>query len=293
MACPQPDGHRREWGGCLAEDAEFSVRFWGVRGSIACSSEDVIRYGGNTSSLEVTAGDRTLLFDAGSGIRYLGKKMAATAPREADLFLTHTHFDHVCGLPFFVPFFIPGWSFKVWAGNLYPKHQLKTVIEDMMIAPLFPVPPTIFNANIDYLDFPAGETIRPTDEIAVKTVALNHPNEATGYRVEFGGKSICYITDTEHPPEGNDRALVEFLSDADIAIYDASYTDAEYEQRVGWGHSTWEAGMRLCDEAGVKTYVVFHHDPEHDDDFMDGIARDVEAARPGSVVAREGMVLTP
>lgn len=272
---------------------EFSVRFWGVRGSIACSSQDVIRYGGNTSSLEVKAGDRTLLFDAGSGMRYLGKQMAATAPRRADVFLTHTHFDHVCGLPFFVPFFIPGWEFKVWAGNLYPRHTLKQVIEDMMIAPLFPVPPTIFNADIEYIDFPAGEPIDMGDGIIVRTVALNHPNEATGYRVEFAGKSICYITDTEHPPEGNDKALEAFLKDADIVIYDASYTDEEYQQRVGWGHSTWEAGVRLCDAANARTYVVFHHDPEHDDDFMDGMKRDVEAMRPGSVVAREGMVLKP
>ena len=277
----------------MSGNEDFSVRFWGVRGSIACAAEDVIRYGGNTSSLEVRAGDRVLLFDGGSGIRYLGKSLAAQPPMEADLFLTHTHFDHVCGLPFFVPFFIPGWKFRVWAGHLLPDLTLERVLHDMMIAPLFPVPPTIFNADIDYRDFHAGETLTPADGVVVKTCPLIHPNEATGYRVEFGGKSICYITDTEHPTEGNDPRLVEFLKGADMVIYDASYTDEEYQQRVGWGHSTWEAGVRLCDEAEAKTYVVFHHDPEHDDVFMDGIAADVEKARPGSVVAREGMVLRP
>jgi phosphoribosyl 1,2-cyclic phosphodiesterase len=277
----------------LADQNEFSVRFWGVRGSIACSAQDVIRYGGNTSSLEVTAGDRTLLFDAGSGIRYLGKKMAQQKPHQADMFLTHTHFDHVCGLPFFVPFFVPGWNFRVWAGHLLPDHTLSSVLEDMMIAPLFPVPPAIFNANIDYIDFRSGETLDLGDGITVRTAPLIHPNNASGYRVEFEGKSICYITDTEHPGEGNDPVLVEFLRDADVVIYDASYSDEEYKTRVGWGHSTWEAGVRLCDEANAKTYVVFHHDPEHDDDFMDGVARDVESARPGSIVAREGMVIEP
>ncbi|PJK28885.1 MBL fold metallo-hydrolase [Minwuia thermotolerans] len=277
----------------MSGNDDFSVRFWGVRGSIACSAPDVIRYGGNTSSLEVRAGERLLLFDGGSGLRYLGKQLAAQPPGDADLFLTHTHFDHVCGLPFFVPFFIPGWKFRVWAGHLLPALTLERVLHDMMIAPLFPVPPTIFNADIDYRDFRAGEELAPADDVVVKTCPLEHPNDATGYRVEFDGRSICYITDTEHPAEGNDPRLVEFLKDADIVIYDASYTDEEYKQRVGWGHSTWEAGMRLCDAANAKTYVVFHHDPEHDDDFMDGIARDVETARPGSVVAREGMVLRP
>ncbi|ANK82685.1 MAG: MBL fold metallo-hydrolase [Rhizobiales bacterium NRL2] len=277
----------------MSGNDDFSVRFWGVRGSIACSAPDVIRYGGNTSSLEVRAGERLLVFDGGSGLRYLGKQLAAQPPGDADLFLTHTHFDHVCGLPFFVPFFIPGWKFRVWAGHLLPALTLERVLHDMMIAPLFPVPPTIFNADIDYRDFRAGEELVPADDVVVKTCPLEHPNDATGYRVEFDGRSICYITDTEHPAEGNDPRLVEFLRDADIVIYDASYTDEEYKQRVGWGHSTWEAGMRLCDAANAKTYVVFHHDPEHDDDFMDGIARDVEKARPGSVVAREGMVLRP
>lgn len=277
----------------MTGNQEFSVRFWGVRGSIACSSMDVIRYGGNTSSLEIRAGARQLLFDAGSGIRYLGKDMMPGGPREADLFLTHTHFDHVCGLPFFVPFFVPGWKFRVWAGHLLPRHTLTEVLHDMMMAPLFPVPPSIFNAEIDYIDFRAGETLDLGDGIIVRTAPLMHPNEATGYRVEFDGRSICYITDTEHPKEGNDPVLVEFLKDADLVIYDASYTDEEYRTRVGWGHSTWEAGVRLCDAANAKTYVVFHHDPEHNDTFMASIEEEVLAARPGSVVAREGMVLQP
>lgn len=253
----------------------------------------MIRYGGNTSSLEVRAGKRKLLFDGGSGIRYLGKKLAAGKPESCDLFLTHTHFDHVCGLPFFAPFFIPSWSFRVWAGHLLPRHSLTEVLNDMMMAPLFPVPPSIFKADIDYIDFRAGETLEPGDDIVIRTAPLNHPNSATGYRIEFGGKSICYITDTEHPAEGNDPTLVRFLKDADMAIYDASYTDEEYRVRKGWGHSTWEAGARLCDEANVRTYVVFHHDPDHNDDFMDGVAKGVEKYRPGSVVAREGMVLRP
>ena len=161
-----------------------------------------------------------------------------------------------------------------------------------------PVPPGVkamgMKANtVVAVDTLQSETLDLGDGITVRTSPLIHPNNASGYRVEFEGKSICYITDTEHPGEGNDPVLVEFLRDSDVVIYDASYSDEEYKTRIGWGHSTWEAGVRLCDEANAKTYVVFHHDPEHDDDFMDGVARDVEVARPGSIVAREGMVIEP
>jgi phosphoribosyl 1,2-cyclic phosphodiesterase len=129
--------------------------------------------------------------------------------------------------------------------------------------------------------------------VTLRTALLNHPNGATGYRVEFGGKSICYITDTEHYADHVDETIVELVRGADIMIYDATYTDDEYPTYRGWGHSTWQEGLKLAKAAGVKQFVVFHHDPGHSDAFMDAVARDVEAAQPGSVVAREGMVLRP
>jgi phosphoribosyl 1,2-cyclic phosphodiesterase len=122
---------------------------------------------------------------------------------------------------------------------------------------------------------------------------LSHPDLATGYRVDFQGKSICYLTDTEHPAEGHDENILKLIRGADIVIYDSMYTEEEYACRKGWGHSTWQAGAKLCDAAGVKTFVVFHHDPEHDDAFMDKVAADVQQTRPGSIVAREGLVLRP
>jgi phosphoribosyl 1,2-cyclic phosphodiesterase len=273
----------------------FSVRFWGVRGSIACSGPRTARYGGNTSCIEVRCGGRLLIFDAGTGLRYLGhtltKEVPSSGPLDADLFLTHTHFDHVAGLPFFKPFFDPKNRWRLWAGHLGEGMTLRRVLGEFMMAPLFPVPPQVFRARMEYREFKAGETLTPGPGIALRTSALNHPDGATGYRIEFGGRALCYLTDTEHVPGAPDRNILELIKGADLVIYDSMYTDAEYDTYVGWGHSTWQEGVRLCRAAGAKRMVVFHHDPEHDDDMLDGIAREVAKELPGSVVARDGLVI--
>ena len=275
--------------------SEFTVRFWGVRGSIACSGPRTARYGGNTSSLEVRCGGRMLLFDAGTGLRYLGNALMNSGkkpePLDADLFLTHTHFDHVCGLPFFRPFFQPQNRFRLWAGHLGEGMTLRRVLGEFMMSPLFPVPPQVFRARMEYREFKAGETLHPEDGVAVRTATLNHPDGATGYRVDYAGKSLCYLTDTEHVPNAPDRNILELIAGADLVIYDSMYTDAEYDTYVGWGHSTWQEGVRLCRAAGAKRLAVFHHDPEHDDEMLDGIAREVEKLLPGSVVAKDGLLI--
>ena len=163
----------------------------------------------------------------------------------------------------------------------------------MMQAPLFPVPPETFRAQVEFHDFACGETLYPSPEISLQTAPLNHPNGACGYRINFDGRSICYITDTEHYPEGRDPAVVDLVRDADIMIYDATYTEEEYPRFVGFGHSTWQEAVRVADAANVKTLVLFHHEPTHTDDIMDQIAADVAKVRPGTEVAREGMILRP
>ncbi len=277
----------------MAGEEEFSVRFWGVRGSIACAGPTTARYGGNTSCLEVRCAGRLLIFDAGTGLRYLGNELNDARPMEADLFLTHTHFDHVCGLPFFGPIFDPANKFRVWAGHLLPGLTVEAVLKDMMMAPLFPVPLEIMKAELTFVDFVAGESFDPRPGVAVRTAPLNHPNRATAYRIESGDKSICYLTDTEHDGAKMDENVLGLIEGADIVIYDSMYTDEEFTARAGWGHSTWQEGLRLCEAAGAKTFVAFHHDPDHDDDFLDAIADEVAKLRPGSIVAREGLVLRP
>ncbi len=274
------------------KDTSFVVKFRGVRGSIACSGPETTRYGGNTSCIELVLGGRTMLFDAGTGLRYAGVELARHRPVDIDIFLTHTHFDHVCGLPFFPPLFCPDCRVRIWAGHLRKKPGLYEVIKKLMDEPLFPVPPSVFQANWQIEEFVSGDTLEPRPGIVIRTAPLNHPNGATGYRIEFGGRSFCYITDTEHVPGQLDAAIIDLVRGADMMVYDCTYTDAEFADHVGWGHSTWEEGARLSDAAGVGTFVVFHHDPGHDDRFMDAVAEAVEKARPGSVVAHDRLVLT-
>jgi phosphoribosyl 1,2-cyclic phosphodiesterase len=276
----------------MGDKSPFSVRFWGVRGSIACPGPRTARYGGNTSSVEVRCGDRLLMFDAGTGLRYLGKSLDG-ARLDTDLFFTHTHFDHVCGLPFFRPLFQPQNKFRLWSGHLRGAMTLKRVLAEFMMAPLFPVPPEVFRSSLEYRDFSGGETLTPAPGVSVRTAVLNHPDGATGYRVEYGGRAVCYVTDTEHVPGAPDKNILKLIDGADLVVYDSMYTDEEYRKFVGWGHSTWQEGVRLCKLAGAKRMVVFHHDPDHDDEMLDAIAREVDKALPGSVVAHEGLVLEP
>ena len=278
----------------------LKVRFWGVRGSISCAGAEYVRYGGNTSCLEVTAGGRRLIFDAGTGIRSLGLQLARQAPRDIDIYFTHTHLDHISGLTFFAPLFDQRNSVRLWAGHLEPPHTLRSVVSNLMQAPLYPVSVDVFRSRVDFNEFDCGETLACGDMV-VRTTHLNHPNGATGYRVDHGGKSICYITDTEHRPDGLDANIVELCRGADVMAYDSSYTDAEYPQYRGWGHSTWQEGVRLADAAGVGTLAIFHHDPSHDDVFMDGVGQQAAALRPGTtpsglprvLVAHEGLTLAP
>ncbi|MDH3473527.1 MAG: MBL fold metallo-hydrolase, partial [Rhodospirillales bacterium] len=267
----------------MGEQAEFSVRFWGVRGSIACPGEKYQRYGGNTSCLEVRCGGEVLIFDAGTGLMRLGEHLACAEQLRSNLFLTHTHFDHINGLPFFAPLFCPKNRLRLWAGHLQPELTLHEALGQFMAAPLFPVPPEVFAANVSFHDFTAGETLEPHPGIKLRTAPLNHPNKATGYRIDHGGSSLCYITDTEHVEGTPDENILALVDRADVMIYDSTYTEDEFPNHRCWGHSTWHEGARLCDMASVKQLVIFHHDPGHDDDFMDQVAAAAERQRPGSV----------
>ena len=277
----------------MTADDNFYARFWGVRGSIPCPGPSTVRYGGNTSCIEVGCGDSIIILDAGTGIRELGDTLMKDGPVEIDILFTHTHFDHIVGLPFFAPIYSADNAVRLWSGHLVPEHSLEEVLCEMLMAPLFPIPMDIMAANKVFNDFRCGETFTLKCGAVVKTGALNHPNRATGYRIEYDGRSICYVTDTEHVEGQLDQNIIDLVAGADIFIYDCTYTDAEYPNFKGWGHSTWQAGVALADAANVGTFVVFHHEPSHDDAFMDVIAKQANAKRPGTVVAQEGMVLTP
>ena len=275
----------------MNKEAKLTVKFWGVRGSIPCPGLAYHRYGGNTPCVEITCGDKTLIFDAGTGLRVLGQELIKKGKIEAEIFLSHAHLDHIIGFPFFAPAFNPKNKFKIWSAVFDQQIPIKEVFQKLTSSPMFPVSLEVFNANLDFLTFRPGDKIELDGGISLSTVVLNHPQGAVGYRVNFGERSICYITDTEHKAGKIDQNIKSLVSGSDLVIYDACFTDEDYPNFAGWGHSTWQEGVKLCDAASVKKLVIFHHDPGNDDTAMDIISEEVNKARPGSLVAMEGMEL--
>jgi len=277
----------------MATDSGFNVRFWGVRGTIPTPDAAFMRYGGNTSCVEVRCGAQTFILDAGTGIHNLGKTLTA---QQIDILFSHTHIDHICGLPFFEPAYDANRRIDLWAGHLRPEYDLPQVVHHLMSPPVFPITPQAFRAEIHYHDFTAGEeprTSRWLDAgIAVKTLPLHHPDRATGYRIEYAGHALCYITDIEHIPGALDPALVAFARNASCLIYDGTYDDDHFDRYRGWGHSTWQEAARIADAASVNTLVVFHHDPLAPDEMLDKRAAALEQIRPGSHMARESLELS-
>jgi phosphoribosyl 1,2-cyclic phosphodiesterase len=268
----------------------FNVRFWGVRGTIPVADKHFMQYGGNTSCIEVNCGDQTFILDAGTGIHTLGQHLAA---KQVDILFSHSHIDHICGLPFFGPMYDKTRRIDLWAGHLKPEYDLLQVIKHIMAPPIFPITPMQFHADIHYHDFTAGDDLRAARwldaGVTIKTLALNHPDRATGYRIDYKGKSLCYITDIEHTPGMLSTDVAEFVRGATCFIYDSTYCDEEFTKYIGWGHSTWQQAVRIADYAHVQTLVTFHHDPDANDTALDKRHQQLIAARPGSLTAREQM----
>lgn len=272
--------------------SSMRIQFWGVRGSIPSPGPETIRYGGNTPCIEVRCGDHVIIFDAGTGLRPLGNTLVKNANINSfEIFLTHCHLDHVAGLPFFAPFFAEQCDVRIWAGNLLPATNVEQVVRKLMSPPLFPVGVEIFKAAIKFHDFKSGDILFPYEGVTMHTASLDHPNGATGYRLEYGGRVFALVSDTAGFPGNCDRELVALARNADLVVYDATFTEEEIVTRAGWGHSTWVRGIRLAEKAGAKQLCLFHHDPSHDDEFMDSLAVDANEARPGTTTAREGQII--
>lgn len=271
---------------------QFTVHFWGVRGSIACPGSETVRYGGNTSCVEMRVGGSRLIFDGGTGLRVLGQTLLSQMPVEGYLFFTHSHWDHIQGFPFFVPAFIPGNRFHIHGAVAPNGSTIKQRLNDQMLHPNFPVPLQVMGADLKFYNLKIGKPVKIGD-IKVENALLNHPGEAVGYRVNWRGYAAAYITDTEHFPDRMDENVLWLARNADVLIYDATYTDEEYyspkSSKVGWGHSTWREAVKVAKAAKVKKLVIFHHDPLHNDEFLDRVGEEVAQEFPGSMMAREGL----
>lgn len=266
----------------------LSVRFLGVRGSIATPGPAFAAVGGNTSCVEVTAGETRIILDAGTGLRTLGDERMATNLRHHTILLSHLHWDHLQGLPFFTPVYVPGHRIEIATGPT-GALPLTQAIPALFSAPFFPVEYATISDQLSLRELRANDRFTIGD-ITITMARLNHPDPVYGFRLEAGGHSIVYATDTEHYA-CVDPTLKKLAAGADILIYDSQYLPEEYPQRVGWGHSTWQAGAELARAAGVPQLVMFHHDPGRTDAQVAELEAKARQALAGTVAAREGLVL--
>lgn len=268
-------------------DDDLTLRFWGVRGSVGASGPEFAEFGGHTPCLEVRCGDRLFLVDAGTGITAFGQHHGADLPREIDLLFSHLHLDHVTGLPFCKPAMLdPGRVVRTHCGNL-DGESAAAALERLYSPPLFPITLDVLPARLEHHGFRAGETLTFADGAEVDTIPLLHPQGSTGYRFRHRGRTLCSITDIEHGDPWPDPALLDFCRGADLVVYDGMFTEGEYPRCRGWGHSTWEKGVELCQAAGARALAIVHLYPFHDDAFLRDVEAKLQAAMPTAYLARE------
>ncbi|MGA0596269.1 MBL fold metallo-hydrolase [Enterovirga sp. CN4-39] len=269
----------------------LQVRFWGVRGSVPACGPRFERYGGNTPCVEIRCNDRLVVVDAGTGLVALGVELGPDAPATIDILLSHLHLDHVGGLPFFRPALMADRFVRLHCGNLRGETA-EVALDRLFSPPLFPVSLAQLPGSFEHVGFKAGDPLRLDDGLEVRTIPLNHPGGATGYRFDHGGRAICYISDIEHEEPWPPPDLASFVAGSDLVIYDGMFSETEYLRCRGWGHSTWEKGVALCEAAGVTSLAIFHLHPQHDDEYLARLDAEMGARMPGAFLAREGQILT-
>jgi phosphoribosyl 1,2-cyclic phosphodiesterase len=272
----------------------MQITFWGVRGSIPTPGPATVGIGGNTSCVEVRAGKAILIFDGGTGLRLLGKKLQKEMPIVAHMFFSHVHWDHIQGFPFFEPAFVPGNVFHLYGGNNVSR-TLEETLAGQMDHPNFPVHLGSMAAQMRFLDMNEGEPVEIDDgeggKVRVTSARGNHPQGVFAFRVEHDGKAVVYATDTEHYEGRVDQKLVDLAQGARVLIYDSQYTPEEYASKKGWGHSTFEEGVKIATLAAVGKLVLFHHDPTQSDAAVHDKEKRAKALFGDVIAAYEGLVL--
>ena len=268
------------------------LKFWGVRGSTPTPQIENLKFGGNTSCLEIrTAENECVIFDAGSGIRALGQTLmqeADGAPINTKIFLTHFHWDHIQGIPFFAPLYGPKNHISFLSGST--GRPLQETLEGQMAKPYFPIDFGQVAAKRDFHQIETGGCVE-VGGLTVRPFPLNHPQGASGYRIEVERRrSSSTPPTTSTASRSRTSILREYAQDADILICDAQYTPAEYETHRGWGHSTWENAVLLAKDAHAEHLMLFHHDPLHDDQTMMRISQDARIQFENTTAAWEGFV---
>ncbi len=284
-----------------AELYEMKVKFWGVHGSLPRPGPRTLKYGGNTPCLEVASDAALLILDAGTGIRELGADLilrhkdaeGRIAPIRSHIFISHFHWDHIQGLPFFAPAYLAGNELDIYGvGDV--ESDVNLSVRRQMAEPNFPVTVEDFAATFRFHDLEPGDLVR-IEDFEIRVCRLNHPGGCSGYRVSHGDRSIVYATDTENVESVN-AALVDLCRDADALIIDSMFDPDQYLglwdnlSRETWGHSTWEMAAALVEAAGVKQLILFHHG--NTDDVVEEIERKARERFPNTIAAYEGLELT-
>ena len=265
-----------------------SVTFWGVRGSIPCCSTEYTEYGGNTACVQIDLDGTAFVLDVGSGSRTLGELLTRQKTKDISLLISHMHWDHICGFPFFLPIFDKDTGIRVYAPFQPDGSSAQRILTRLMSSPFFPLPLKSVPCTLHFENFhPSANFDLPEKGVRIETFPLTHPNGASGYRLNYNGKSVSYVSDYEHGEKGPAEELSGFVKDSDLMIYDAMYTPEEYSRFAGWGHSTWEQAARLTEAANVKQTFLFHHAPTHTDDFMREVDRQAKAFDARLSVAKE------
>ena len=271
----------------------MKIRFWGTRGSIPTPGHRTVRYGGNTACVEVRdASDRLLVLDAGTGLRELGIKLNGASPLTVDLFLSHLHWDHIQGIPFFRPAFDPKSTLRLYGPVQH--RPLRELLGLGMDDPFFPVDLDGLPVQLEVHEVESGSR-RTVGPFEVQATTIFHSAPALAYRIEADGKSIVYATDTEDPFSGQPNPVIDLAQGVDALIHDGQFLDADY--KAGWGHSTVATALEVAQRAGAKRLILYHHDPDRSDDDLDRIGVDAQRSADASggdlevIVAREGMEL--
>jgi phosphoribosyl 1,2-cyclic phosphodiesterase len=251
----------------------MTVAFHGVRGSTPCHGDEIARYGGNTSCVSLAIpGHEPILFDLGTGLRYFGQTLPESEPFRGTCLLSHLHWDHIQGLPFFKPFLRPGANVTIYAPEQPGDLTVADVFADTIKPPLFPIHFSMFPGMVDLHEI--GDSEFTIGEASVMSRMIPHVGHTVGYRVEWRGRSVVYMSDHQMPTDGTHTAVpgaLELCAGADLLIHDSQYTPEEFAMKRDWGHCTPEYAVWLAATAGVRRLALFHHDPAHDDEDLDEI----------------------